>query len=145
MRYMGLLRDAQNCGLCMRRECRECFPRNRLQRKPPVSDPGMYHGTYVTHVPWCMSGSVARGGGENVPGIPGAYANLNFMHLTRGPCNCLCTTRYKNNEISIMSNLQTNPLVYNRFPNLEQQKAHNDIITYMQDIAPVFYVLLTQP
>ena len=50
------------------------FPRGLLQRKPLVSDPGMHHGTCVTHVPWCMSGSLTRGGGENVPGIPGARA-----------------------------------------------------------------------
>ena len=34
----------------------------------------MHHGTCVTHVPWCMSGSLTCGGGENVPGIPGACA-----------------------------------------------------------------------
>ena len=30
---------------------------------PPsrVSDPDMYHGTCVTHVPWCMSGSLTSG------------------------------------------------------------------------------------
>ena len=50
------------------------FPRRRFQRKPLVSDPGMHHGTCVTHVPWCMSGSRTRGGGKNVPGIPGACA-----------------------------------------------------------------------
>ena len=50
------------------------FPRRRLQRKPLVSDPDMHHGTCVTHVPWCMSGSLTRGGEENVPGIPGACA-----------------------------------------------------------------------
>ena len=49
-------------------------PRRRFQRKPLVSDPGMHHGTCVTHVPWCMSGSLTRGDGENVPGIPGACA-----------------------------------------------------------------------
>ena len=27
------------------------FPHRRLQRKPLVSDPGMHHGTCVTHVP----------------------------------------------------------------------------------------------
>ena len=36
----------------MRRECRERIPQHRFQRKPLVSDPGMYHGTCVTHVPW---------------------------------------------------------------------------------------------
>ena len=50
------------------------FPRRRFQRKPLVSDSGMHHGTCVTHVPWCMSGSLTCGDGENVPGIPGACA-----------------------------------------------------------------------
>ena len=50
------------------------FPRRRFQRKQLVSDPGMHHGTCVTHVPWCMSGSLTCGDGENVPGIPGACA-----------------------------------------------------------------------
>ena len=50
------------------------FPRRRFQMKPLVSDPGMHHGTCVTHVPWCMSGSLTCGDGENVPGIPGACA-----------------------------------------------------------------------
>ena len=50
------------------------FPRRRYKRKPLVSDPGMHHGTCVTHVPWCMSGSLTCGDGENVPGIPGACA-----------------------------------------------------------------------
>ena len=49
-------------------------PRRRFQRKPLVSDPGMHHGTCVAHVPWCMSGSLTCGDGENVPGIPGACA-----------------------------------------------------------------------
>ena len=45
----------------MRHECRERFPRNRLQKKPLVSDPGMHYGTCVTHVPWCMSRSLTLG------------------------------------------------------------------------------------
>ena len=61
------------------------FPSHRLHRKPLVSDPDMHHGTCVTHVPWCMSGSLTRGGGENVPGISGACTNLNFTYLARGP------------------------------------------------------------
>ena len=50
------------------------FPRRRFQRKPLVSDPGMHNGTCVTHVPWCMSGSLTCGDGKYVPGIPGACA-----------------------------------------------------------------------
>ena len=51
------------------------FPRGRLQKKPLASDPDMHHGTCMTHVPWRMSGSLTRCGGENVPGIPGACAS----------------------------------------------------------------------
>ena len=82
---MGLLPDSSNSRLRMHRECRERFPRHRLQRKLLVNDPGMHHGTCVTHVPWCMSGSLTSGGGENVPGIPGVCATRNFTYLGRGP------------------------------------------------------------
>ena len=67
---MGLIPNTQNCGFRMRRECREPFPRHRLQKKPLVNDPGMHHGMCVTHVPWCMSGSLTRGGGEKIPAFP---------------------------------------------------------------------------
>ena len=53
--------------------------------KPLVSDLGMHHGTCVTHVPWCMSGSLTRGGRGNVPGTPGACPTLNYTYLARGP------------------------------------------------------------
>ena len=82
---MGLLPDTLNCGLSMRRECRERFSRHRFQRKPLVSDPSMHRGTCVTHVPWRMLGLLTRGGGENVPGIPGACTTRNFTYLARGP------------------------------------------------------------
>ena len=32
----------------------------------------------TTMLLWCMSGSLTRIGGENVPGIPGACATRNF-------------------------------------------------------------------
>ena len=83
---MGFLPDTYTCGLRMRRECREHFHRHRLQRKPLDNDPGMHHGTCVTHVPRCMSGSLIRGGGENVHGIPGACTSRNISYLARGPC-----------------------------------------------------------
>ena len=73
----------------MRRECQECFPRHRLQRKPLVSDPGMHHVTCVTHVPWCMSGSITRRCEENVPGIPVACTTRNFAYLARRPWNII--------------------------------------------------------
>ena len=84
---MGLLPDTLNCGLRMRRECREGFPRHWLQRNPLFSDPGMHHGTCVMYVPWCTSGSLIRGDEENAPDIPGACATRNFTYLARGPCH----------------------------------------------------------
>ena len=75
----GKLRVAQALGMP------ECSPHHRFQRKPPVSDPSMHHGTCVTHKPWFMSGSLPRGGGENLPGILGAWATCNYMYLAKGP------------------------------------------------------------
>ena len=43
---------------------------------PQVSDPDMHHGTCVTHVPWCMPGSLTSGflwnrrRGETFPAFP---------------------------------------------------------------------------
>ena len=53
----------------------------------------MHHGTCVTHVPWCMSGSLTRGGDENVPAIPGACGTQNFTYLVRGPWTQLKSLR----------------------------------------------------
>ena len=58
---------------------------------PRVSDRDMHHGTCVTHLSWCMPGSLSsailwyRCGG-NVPGIPSACAIRNFTYLVRGSC-----------------------------------------------------------
>ena len=54
---------------------------------PRFSDPDMHQGTCVTHVPWCMLGSLTSGflwSGKNVPDIPGACATRNFTYLVRG-------------------------------------------------------------
>ena len=57
---------------------------------PRVSDPDMHRGTCVTHVSWCMPGSLTSGflwsrrRGKR-PGILGACATRNFTYLTRGP------------------------------------------------------------
>ena len=45
----------------------------------------MHHGTCVTHVSWCMSGSLTRCDRENVPDILGACATRNFTDLARSP------------------------------------------------------------
>ena len=61
------------------------FSRHRLQRKTLVSYHGMHHGTCIMHVPWYISGSLIRGGGENASGIPGACATCKFTYLARDP------------------------------------------------------------
>ena len=63
-----------------------------LPPPPRVSDPDKHHGTRMTHVPWCMPGSLTSGvlwnrWRGNVPSIPGACATRNFTYLARGPFN----------------------------------------------------------
>ena len=67
----------------MRREWRERFTRHLLQRKLRVGYLGMNHDMCVK--PWCMSGSLTQGGGENVLSILGACATRNFAYLVRDP------------------------------------------------------------
>ena len=94
----------------MRRDCRERFPRDQLQGKTQVSDPGMHHGTCVTHVSWCMPGSLFCGGGENVPGIPGACATRNFTYLVRGPCT-VCIYRWLSARLQYLQCVTTKPSI----------------------------------
>ena len=55
---------------------------------PPrqVSDPDMHHGTCVTHVPWCMSGSLTSGflrnrrWGKTFPAFP-AHAQTTILRI----------------------------------------------------------------
>ena len=77
------------------------FFRHQVQRKPLFSHPGMHHGTCVTHVPWCMSGSLSRGGGKNVAGIPGACVTRDFTYLARGPWNPTTQSHRVISEIDI--------------------------------------------
>ena len=61
------------------------FPATDFKGNRQLAIPACNHGTCITHVPWCMSGLLTRGGGGNVPNIPGACATRNFMYLARGP------------------------------------------------------------
>ena len=62
------------------------FPRRRFQRIPLVSDPGMHHGTCVTHVPWCMSGSLACSERGKRSRHSRRMRTRNFAYLARGSC-----------------------------------------------------------
>ena len=84
-RTMDLLPLRKIAGCACAGNAENVFPRHRLQRKPQISDPGMHHVTCVTHVPWCMSGSLTRDGEGNVPGFPGACTTRNYTYLVRYP------------------------------------------------------------
>ena len=93
---MGLLPDMLYYVLHMRQECREHFPRHRLQRKPLVSNPGMHHGTCVTHMPWCMLGSLPRGGGKKGSRHTWHIRNPQFYVLGMKPmCLCMLNSLWK--------------------------------------------------
>ena len=53
---------------------------------PRVNDPGMHHGTCVTHVPWCMPGSLtndflwSRRRGKTFPAFP-AHAQTAILRI----------------------------------------------------------------
>ena len=77
----------------MRQEYRERFPRYRRLAIP----------TYITARAWRMCRDACRirylavsfevGGGENVPGIPGACATRNFTYLVIGPLQLNCAVK----------------------------------------------------
>ena len=57
---------------------------------PRVSNPDVHHGTCVTHVPWCMPGSLTSGFlWIRWRRITGACATRNFTFLARGPYRVL--------------------------------------------------------
>ena len=61
-----------------------------FSRPPWVTDPDMHYGTYMTHVPRSMPGSLTMGfrwsrWRKNFRGIPGACITYNLMYLVRGP------------------------------------------------------------
>ena len=66
-------------------------PRGRPQTNPQVSDPGMHHGTCVTHVPWCSRDSLSPVAGKTLP-VFSAHAHPQFyVYLARGPCQGVST------------------------------------------------------
>ena len=68
------------------------FPATDFKRKTLVSDPNIHHGTCVTHVPWCMSGSLTTVAGKTFPAFPGhaqpailrIWQDAHWMRIHRG-------------------------------------------------------------
>ena len=96
------------------------FPRRRFQRKLLVSDPGMHHGTCVTHVPWCMSGSLTCGDGENGPGIPGACAQAILRIWQEAHCRECCNNDHGHAHKTILR-FQCQPVLSLIGPNCAMQ------------------------
>ena len=124
----------------MRQECRKCLSHHRLQRKPLVSDPGIHHGTCVTHVPWCTSGSLTCGGGQNVLGIPGACATRNFMYVAEGQLGCYSWCKW----VSLMFNVALGKkLLFGlpRIPVLCATLFHSltNLVEFMSNIPYIFF------
>ena len=58
-----------------------------LSPPPRVSDPDIHHGTCVTHVTWCMPGSLISGLlWRRWRGKRYRHFWRNFAYLSRGPC-----------------------------------------------------------
>ena len=72
------------------------IPKIAFSPPPRVSDPDMHHGTCVTHVPWCMPGSLTNGflwsrwWGKTFPAFPAHAQPTIFAYLVRGPCTVMC-------------------------------------------------------
>ena len=50
-----------SCQICKFTDCACAGNVGNVSSPARVSDPDMHHGTCVTHVPWCMSGSQTSG------------------------------------------------------------------------------------
>ena len=64
----------------------------KVSPPPRVSDPDMHHGTFVTHMSWCMPGSLTSGFlWSRWRGKRSWHSrcmhNLHFTYLARGPTN----------------------------------------------------------
>ena len=100
-------------GCAKRREFRVRFRCHRPKWKPLVGDAGMHHGTCVAHVSRCMSGLLTRGGGENVPDIPGARTtdNLRIWQEPQGNTNinlCIGSVQTTMHEYNLLIWLRRN-------------------------------------
>ena len=104
-------------------------PRRRFQRKPIVGDPGMHHGTCVTHVPWCMSGSLTCGDGENVPGIPGACAPA-ILRIWQEAHGLSVGADQQSRDKSLMLLPQEDIRIVNQLP-ITSPVSHRDLVSHI--------------
>ena len=85
------------------------FSHHRLQRKPLVSDPGMHHGTCVTHVPWQHVGIAKPRWREKRSRYSRRMRNLQFYSSGKGPIGL---------QLAVL------PAVWLAYPNIEWGTPH---------------------
>ena len=102
----------------------------------------MHHGTCVTHVPWCMSGSLTCGDRNNVPGIPGTCA-LAILRIWQEAHVWFCTARFYSNHSGLLfchsGNHVTDPIPLKQSwrilpDNLYTSTVNNDLTTAHHNI-----------
>ena len=125
-------------GCACARNAGNVSPHGRFQRKPLVSDPGMHHGTCVTHVPWCMSGSLTCGDGENVPGIPGACAPA-ILRIWQESHRLIHISLWYN----LISDLTDKMTKYCSSTSVVRHSAHQQNRCYFVSICNVILILVT--
>ena len=94
---------------------------------PWVSDPDMHNNTCMTHMPWCMPGSLTNGflwswWRENIPGIPSVCATRNFTYLHY--CDIIMGTM-ASQITSLTIVYSTDSLVTGEFPAQRASNAEN--------------------
>ena len=80
---MELLPDTHNCGLCMRRDCRERFPRHSWSAVLTCITARASRMCCDTYRDRQIMVSFEVDGGENVPSIPGACETCKCTYLVR--------------------------------------------------------------
>ena len=91
IQHMGLLQFHGVCSYVISRVAHAPEMPGTFSPPPRVSDLDMHHGTCVTHVPWCIPGSLTSGflwnlwRGKRYTGIPGRMYNPQFYILAKGP------------------------------------------------------------
>ena len=92
---------------------------------PRVSDPDMHHGTCVTHVPWCMPGSLTSGFlGSRWRGKRSRHSqrmrNPQFYVSGKRPIEATpVMTNHQQKDLDMYAKLELNAMLYKHLPSFE--------------------------
>ena len=121
---------------------------------PRVSDPGMHHGTCVTHVPWCMPGSLindfpwSRRRGKTFPAFP-VHAQTAILriwqeaHWAKMPVKCMDVWIYLTQNPDVNSGEILVQLLYAfHLPNHAKMRKSTDYSSRKEWLPMVFLVIM---